>query len=374
MEKNTDGAAAPAPESVSAGTPIPLWPDPEFLMELSSAPLWFEFQGGALVKLELPVEASLNDFIPWALAPHVTGIVPLNSSGGLALAVNGIGFFTVFPWETAEPDAAFFAVKKISGGTDFAGFTCSKPFVFNRQAAVILFNVDFFSDIPADALGNRVYSLADGAKTLSPVVIPAFSAFPINENWEIKDFFISNEGMTWFSALKNDRKMPKRIYCSTDSSLQEATYQEISLGEFRKAAQGRVFGDAPPLLRAVLDRAQAEIAPAAGKTIIAHIYSYKTGAYTTWYQNGGEEIEEIFGFSTEGAMPLAVVCDSAGLLVSGKAGALTVRQLPPLPDNFVWTAISLCGNAVVAAWEEREQWNIGAAGLAFWSISYGVMP
>ncbi|MDR1654845.1 MAG: hypothetical protein LBR96_02515 [Treponema sp.] len=37
--------------------------------------------------------------------------------------------------------------------------------------------------------------------------------------------------------------------------------------------------------------------------------------------------------------------------------------LPPLPAGFVYTARGLSGGALVAAWEEQEGFNIGAAGL-----------
>ncbi|GHV60461.1 hypothetical protein AGMMS49587_01790 [Spirochaetia bacterium] len=37
--------------------------------------------------------------------------------------------------------------------------------------------------------------------------------------------------------------------------------------------------------------------------------------------------------------------------------------LPLLPENFVYTGLSLVGDAVFAAWEEQRDWNIGAAGF-----------
>jgi hypothetical protein len=39
--------------------------------------------------------------------------------------------------------------------------------------------------------------------------------------------------------------------------------------------------------------------------------------------------------------------------------------LPQLPENFTYTAIMRIGDVSVAAWEERDNWNIGAAGLLF---------
>lgn len=42
---------------------------------------------------------------------------------------------------------------------------------------------------------------------------------------------------------------------------------------------------------------------------------------------------------------------------------------PPLPPNFVYTAYSQTGGVGIAAWEERESWNTGAAGILFLQIN-----
>jgi hypothetical protein len=42
--------------------------------------------------------------------------------------------------------------------------------------------------------------------------------------------------------------------------------------------------------------------------------------------------------------------------------------LPPLPENFVYTSHSRIGGVNAVAWEERENWNIGAAGIVFLQI------
>ncbi|MDR2375020.1 MAG: hypothetical protein LBD96_01125 [Treponema sp.] len=39
------------------------------------------------------------------------------------------------------------------------------------------------------------------------------------------------------------------------------------------------------------------------------------------------------------------------------------ETLPPLPENFVYTHVNRLGNYVVAAWEEQEDYSIGAAGF-----------
>jgi hypothetical protein len=39
------------------------------------------------------------------------------------------------------------------------------------------------------------------------------------------------------------------------------------------------------------------------------------------------------------------------------------RALPPLPENFVYTHVNRLGDFVFAAWEEQEDYSIGAAGF-----------
>lgn len=44
---------------------------------------------------------------------------------------------------------------------------------------------------------------------------------------------------------------------------------------------------------------------------------------------------------------------------------MSLTGLPPLPENFVYTSQSQINGIYITAWEERENWNIGAAGLLF---------
>ncbi|MDR2343570.1 MAG: hypothetical protein LBD86_03460 [Spirochaetaceae bacterium] len=55
-------------------------------------------------------------------------------------------------------------------------------------------------------------------------------------------------------------------------------------------------------------------------------------------------------------------------------GADLPAWLPPLPENFVYSSYLPIGGAGVAAWEERESWNTGAAGLLFLRLDSGSVP
>jgi hypothetical protein len=69
--------------------------------------------------------------------------------------------------------------------------------------------------------------------------------------------------------------------------------------------------------------------------------------------DAGEEIT--FGAYMAAAMEASV----------GVGTPVSPPGLPELPENFTYTAYSEIGGVSVAAWEERENWNIGAAGLLF---------
>jgi hypothetical protein len=62
---------------------------------------------------------------------------------------------------------------------------------------------------------------------------------------------------------------------------------------------------------------------------------------------------------------LAILPDGRGIRAAGDDSAprLDLFSLPSLPEGFVYTRIGLAGQALVAAWEEQDGWNVGAAGF-----------
>ncbi|MDR2863986.1 MAG: hypothetical protein LBV68_00045 [Spirochaetaceae bacterium] len=351
----------------SEGTPLSR-KNPDFLIELSSVPLWLELRNGGLEQINSPSDSNLNDFEPWPLMPHITGIIPLEDA--FALAVNRIGFFLLYPWEDGEgPEKRLFAVKKIAGKAeeadsaalfDLGNMSASAPFLFNGNPTVILFNVDYFSDSPLEKLTYRAYSLFTGSDRLQGVTIPAFSAFPLSGGWEIKNFFINEQGACYFSPKKTDGNHSVLRYYRAESLLSAENTREIPLDVFRKAEAGGTFGQAPVLVKELLEKLSEGTHD---KTVIARIYCDTVGASVLWTNGGGDESEEVSGFYREKPYAFSAAVRSDGIFsVCDKNGILT-KTLPPLPPDFVYTSIAIGQDILVASWEERQSWNIGASGL-----------
>jgi hypothetical protein len=325
----------------------------DFLVETSSVPIWLE--GQELKQIPNPASVSISNFEPWSYMPHVTGMTMIN--GDLAIIINKFGIYYVRNSE-AENEHELLAFRKIEGSGDFLEWTASAPFVFNEKTSVFLSKIDYFTENETKRLENRVFSLFLEDDALQSVEIPPFYAFPSQGYAEIKDFFLDMNGEVFFS-VKNGFP-PKISYYKSDSLLLAGT--EIPIDEYRIAGAGNSFDSAPSVLQAVLPPLQTE------KTLNVKVFSDIAGGYWTLSRGDGEEIEEFSACFTEKGMPFAAVLSTDGLLRVTKIrdkNSLYVeeKRLPSLPDGFFYSQLGFCGKALVAAWEERNNWNIGSFGI-----------
>jgi hypothetical protein len=104
----------------------------------------------------------------------------------------------------------------------------------------------------------------------------------------------------------------------------------------------------------------------------------QSGADGLWYyrgvrrNNGGREIryfrggalsrrgEEIGAWTYRNSQAPGVPPGEAS---AGGLGETGITPLPPLPEQFTYTRTARLGDLIVAAWEEQEDYNIGAAGF-----------
>jgi hypothetical protein len=152
------------------------------------------------------------------------------------------------------------------------------------------------------------------------------------------------------------------------------------VGAFRNAAAPHPLAAAPPDLAALLEAAFRRGDPA--HIQVAAISSPEgirrfsgdaplAGAGDREDERpGGEVFVELFGYyepAPAGGAPFGAVFFPGGQGVYGRlreGGCETgTVNLPPLPEKFAYTGIGSSGRVLIAAWEEREDWNVGAAGF-----------
>jgi hypothetical protein len=78
----------------------------------------------------------------------------------------------------------------------------------------------------------------------------------------------------------------------------------------------------------------------------------------------GEPLE-LAGFYRPPDRAALLFPDGRGIAARTEADGLRAQRftLAPLPAGFVYTRIALVGSVLIAAWEEQEDWRVGAAGF-----------
>jgi hypothetical protein len=259
-------------------------------------PLWFEFSGQGPRLIGSPGEAETVPFVPWPLARHVRGILPLGE--GLFLAVNRDGLLAALALgprnETAagEPDTVAppepdLALYRIPGDPYWQDYTIAALFPYRNRPALLFYRDDNFSE-PAPAPPEPpVLAPAEDLSGFAPLEIPALGDIPFAEGWEA-DLLRPGADAYWY-------------------------YRGL-----RRVNGGR------------------------------EIRYFRTGDLS---QRGEDVSAEVFRASQ--------------IPVTGTDGENreTSRFLPALPEGFVYTGFAWLGDTLFAAWEEQEDYSIGAAGF-----------
>jgi hypothetical protein len=359
------------------------WKNPDFLVMPAEQPLWFQFsRGGGLKQIAFPVYSPNEDFAPWPSVPHLTGMIRCGEI--LAAAVNREGFYAIFPWD--YEDKPLIAVKRITADSgEFTEAVSSAPFIFENNPVILLYNEDYFSGVTHPTPKKRLWSLVSGAEAAQNSTIPVFSAFPPEDGWEIKNFFVNNNALWYFSAIKQNNNMSAIHYYRTYfpqngmnmdnikiSDGNDTGIEEISFGVSMNAAEGADFNNASPVLQAFFGVIKKSL-PENACTVFVKISSPVFGGTTVFKQGDSEDTREFFGSYIEEPAPYAIAVSADGMLFrySGTGvpeNPAAPAKLPELPDGFVWTAAGFCGDTLIASWEERDNWQTGAAGFLFWKL------
>ncbi|MDR2484910.1 MAG: hypothetical protein LBD55_05905 [Treponema sp.] len=358
---------AATPEAISAPS---LGMPPLAIIKSGDNPLWFELgpekagtQGPFLINN--PDEASLIPFEPWPLARFITGMVIQEDR--LIMGMNREGFLIAMPWKDGG-----IALYRITDAAYWGNYTIGSLFLFEGNPAALLYRNVFFVDPLADPPAPRFFTPDKGNIRPVGIGIPAFEAFHPSAGWDIEALRQGQDGYWYYRGTQRpSMESPHNsVYFRTsDLSLPG---EAVSVSAFRNSALPISPDKAPPLLNRVLDKAFG--LSGRNRTPVAAVISPQF-PYTRYFaaaaalSSEGERLIELSGYylNTGGgnARALVILPDGRGMSgeTQGDTSGLQAFTLPALPEGFVYTRVGSSGNTVIAAWEEQQDLNVGAAGL-----------
>jgi hypothetical protein len=398
-------------QEVEAEAPEPAYPAPDKLFAVVKPgvdPIWFELGPEGPVHIPSPEAAAPVPYQPWTGARFVAGMSP--GTGRLVLVVNRYGFLAWAPLETPqnggaalyrlpEPSwdgltvAALFRYTAGNGaaGDGVAGSGVAGSGVAGNGSgtwdAALLYRDDVFSGSEDGPPEDRVRALPPGGFEAETLDIPAFSPLPRNEGWDLESLRRGRDGAWYFRGARGGANPASVHYRAANLDF---AGNFVAPGVFRDAVSPYNYVEAPPVLRGALEAAAA---PEGGKALIAAVISpeYDAPRYFAAGRTGGGEtasFTELAGVYLPVALPVARPADFPGgdtgpgpfaallfpdgrLVCAAEDGEAVRGALPGLPEGFVYTRLGISGTALIAAWEEQLEWNIGAAG--FMVIDAGVI-
>ncbi|MDR2102776.1 MAG: hypothetical protein LBP42_01595 [Treponema sp.] len=367
------GTAAPeaAAAKTSAGEPSAYGLNPLAILEPGNAPLWFELGAEGPLLINAPGAASLTPFEPWPLARYAAGF--LFRGDDLFLAVNRDGFL-IFTPRRGEGSGAVrdgLALYRAADPLFWQRYTLGAFFFYRDFPAALLYRNDFFADPAAEAPSPRVWGLVPGTPYPAALELPAFDAFPPGAGWDIDALRQGQDGRWYYRGVQNPAASPAPRYLRTADLSQPG--EETSLAAFQESARPESLAEAPPLLRLVLEEA-FKLSGSSRFQTAAVLFPGLSGprrfSPDSALNFSDEDLIELSGYYRDagtGTLPdaLAILEDGRGIYGKDRGAGFEIGPfvLPPLQEGFVYTGAAPAGTALIAAWEEQQGWNVGAAGF-----------
>ena len=326
-------------------------------------PLWFELGASEPSLIDAPDAASLIPFAPWPHSRHVADMAFYGES--LVLAINQVGVLLFLP--RAEGVALYGMHRE-----EWAPYTVAGIFQYRESPAALLYRDSFFLDAQ-ESLPDLGQGLAPlwavdaapgvlGAPQLRPQLIAGLSP---SLGWNLDAIRLGKDGF-WYYREQRERGYQRetRYFRTADLAV---SGEESSFGVFRNATVPYTIEEASPLLALVLESAREHGGSVA--TVISP--AFPVARCFAEDADLHDDFVELSGFYRDSSEPIAALLFPTGSLLYAMGGEgipqVFTGSLPPLPEGYVYTRLGSvalpAGHTLVAAWEEQDNWNIGAAGF-----------
>jgi len=319
---------------------------PIAVLRAGEFPLWFVLEEDGPVHLtDIGGAVNAAALVPWPHARHLRFL--LAGDEGLSMAVNWYGFLRLAREERglalyavpAEPFARAYTVGAfLSPGADGAPFA-------------LLYRDDWFAEPELPPPEPRFWTFDPDSGLVLPLRFPAFDPFPADRGWDVTELHL--KGGAWYFRTFGPGPGRRDTLFLRAESLDGET-RRITPGEFRAVLSGESPDAAGPLLSWLLRILAAETGASMADLVLPDFGG------TRRFDLGGNG-PGLYAFSPGDSL-LALFPDGRALYL--EPDLPTVRfALPPLPENFVYSGVAAVADTVFAAWEERIDFNVGAAGF-----------
>jgi hypothetical protein len=272
------------------------------------------------------------------------------------MAVNRDGILRFAPWDPSGRTGMY----RYSGGEFWKAYTVAAFFFYDDKPTALVYRDDRFLDTNTALPHPRAFAMNVQSPLLEARDIPALGRFPPGDGWDVDALRLSPNGSWYYRVIRKDTPQGEILYFRSPSFEQEG--EPVSRGALQNSVLPEHLSAAPASLLPLFS------ALAAGGTALVLSPDFPGPRY--FAETSGSQVNLLAYYRDTGENPAALAIDPKGrglyatplLSETGNAAAKPLA-LPELPESFVYSGIALCGQTLIAAWEEQEHYNIGAAGF-----------
>jgi hypothetical protein len=334
--------------------------------EREPSELWFQLRDGRFEQITGPAGHRPTGRRPWTVQERISDMAELD--GRPYLAVNGYGVSAL----TLGPDG-FARFQPFYDPLLFAHRTFSRILPQEGSLLCHVYFNSLLNEVSPDRLDLHGVSLMrlfprEGIYRLRT---PPFQRR--NPDWECVGFVPDEHGQALLSWKHSSPQETRFDYTRLD--LEDGTESAAERAEYREAMSFAPLGrglDAG--LRALTKETARRLDDATAPTGVQFLVREKGRIAPRRYQvlpPGFESAEptRLVLLTVEHRRGRFLLLTPNGQLLQAAEGAGRVgsRRLPSLPEGFVYTDLLLSGTLLIAAWEERDFTDVGAAGVYLWT-------